>query len=416
MASLGLTATGFSWTKLDSAAAAVVSDVLSALAGPSVLRSDATDLLALPALALAWQAFRRARRRPAAATTARGIRAAVLIPVALLGTLATSKATVLPPPVIAVGDDGRVWYGEAGLRYVSADGGRTFSQERVVGEPTVRTQDCHGGSCYRVVSGELRVESSVDGGQTWTTSWEATPGQRRDLIAAEAEGVNATLDGWESSSLVVIPAPGTTAGHGVLLANGRAGLWMRDGQGRWSRIMLLREADGVFRPAPARTGLSQGVLPGGGAYFAVTAILLVLLLGGLGVVALRAQAPWRISRWPALFAVASVPAIAGNLAVLRLGDGVFAAVVVTIAGFAAACLGLAVWLVILYRPGIPAGYLVAMLGVAGVSTVWMEYLRQSSSASLFPAPMWVTAISMGAFAVCALLGLGAHRMPRPQAG
>ncbi|HZM80553.1 MAG TPA: hypothetical protein VFC19_32855 [Candidatus Limnocylindrales bacterium] len=62
VAALCLTGTGFTLVKLDSRLAALVSEGLSAVAGPSLLRADGTDLLALPALGLAWLAFARAHR------------------------------------------------------------------------------------------------------------------------------------------------------------------------------------------------------------------------------------------------------------------------------------------------------------------------------------------------------------------
>jgi hypothetical protein len=416
-----LTGLGFSLVKLDSGLSAAVSGWLSAVAGPSLLRADSTDLLALPALGLAWLAFQRARRRPVATRTARTVRAAVLIPVALLGTLATSKADVLPPPALAKSDDGRLWYDN---RHVSTDGGRTFRQEHPEVPVSVLTQDCAGQTCYRVVPGELRVESSHDGGRSWATSWQATWGQRRDLVAGEASGGNAASDGWESLSLAVAAMPGTSAGHTVLLANGRAGLWLRDGEGTWTRAPLRWRGE-VAQPMPGAAHLSQGVFPGGEAYFFVTMMLLVLLLGSVSVIALRARAPWRLSGWAVAFAPATLVAVAGETLVLRWGEGAPAALVVASAALAAACLGLAAWLFLRYRPSIPVSWLIAMLAIAGLATWWLELMRANSAAMFdilngvvilgFLRGPFALPVLLAAFTACLLTGLRAERWPRPPA-
>jgi HAD superfamily hydrolase (TIGR01509 family) len=63
--------------------------VWSAVAGPSVIRAGATDLVALPMLALAWRVSRRAA--PAPPRSARLARAFVLLPLPLFATAATSQ-------------------------------------------------------------------------------------------------------------------------------------------------------------------------------------------------------------------------------------------------------------------------------------------------------------------------------------
>src|SRR5690606_26561222 len=49
-----------------------------------------TDLLALPALGIAWYAWTRARRSPVPGRAARLVRVGVVLPLALLGVAATS--------------------------------------------------------------------------------------------------------------------------------------------------------------------------------------------------------------------------------------------------------------------------------------------------------------------------------------
>ncbi len=59
---LGATAAGFAWVKVTSGGAAAASDLLSSLTGPGIIREDATDLLALPFLAIAALVAQRPAR------------------------------------------------------------------------------------------------------------------------------------------------------------------------------------------------------------------------------------------------------------------------------------------------------------------------------------------------------------------
>jgi hypothetical protein len=103
---LCMTGCGFSALKLDGYLAERASDLLTIVSGPSVLRADATDLLALPALGLAWLAFRQAARRTVPSRQARLVRTVILLPIALLGTTATSCSPQATPPLVAKDEAG----------------------------------------------------------------------------------------------------------------------------------------------------------------------------------------------------------------------------------------------------------------------------------------------------------------------
>jgi hypothetical protein len=63
---IGLTGLGFTLTKASAGGAAITSDIWSLTGIPTQMRADVTDLLALPALSVAWLVHRRAAALPEA--------------------------------------------------------------------------------------------------------------------------------------------------------------------------------------------------------------------------------------------------------------------------------------------------------------------------------------------------------------
>lgn len=255
---------GFTAVKASEYGADVASALWSVANGPSVIRADSSDLLALPALALAWWVWSRARNRPASGRLARLVRVLVVLPAALLGVAATSLTQY--PFTVAIGEwDGHLVLGQAaGYGHpghieqwlTSQDDGRTWGSLTVPGpvsqaQVDVRQDGCvpdEPRHCYRVVPGHLRVEETVDGGVVWQTGWAVSDAARARL-AADSYPDLTDLTGWLSSrSLVVRQAAG--GGHVVLVANGRDGLARRAPDGTWERIVF---------PADSETPL---VLPG----------------------------------------------------------------------------------------------------------------------------------------------------------
>ncbi|RQX21342.1 hypothetical protein DLJ57_26735, partial [Micromonospora chalcea] len=71
---LALVGLGFAVVKVDEQAAAAASQMWSVVSGPSLIRADPTDLLTLPALAVAAWTWRRARRDAVGHRAARLVR------------------------------------------------------------------------------------------------------------------------------------------------------------------------------------------------------------------------------------------------------------------------------------------------------------------------------------------------------
>jgi hypothetical protein len=258
---LAATGAGFAFVKATAYGAQLASQAWSMVNEPSLVRADVTDLLALPALTLCWWAWQRTARRPAPGRrTARLVRGALLLPVALLATTATTASPEHGPEAILLHEDGgRLVLGVNG-RFdvewaVSADDGLTWTA--LDGEPDGATalqaskQDCAGRVCYRVVTGELRVESSADGGATWQTAWEISGSQLAKLSEAYERrglfGPTGEPTGDLMSFALVVREVGNE--HVVLVANGRDGILRRGTDGRWTRLGSWH--GGVLESPPA---------------------------------------------------------------------------------------------------------------------------------------------------------------------
>ena len=208
----GLTAAGFAAVKLSPAVAAVVSGWWSLTGFPTVMRADPTDLLALPAVGVAWLVHRRvARQRPVewrrVVATATGV---ALVPLGVVATAATSCEEF----------DGveQVWV--AGGNWASAPAGLdhrlavrldSYRSAFSIDEQGVlsalphadssRLDFPHGGSyigcdgagsCWRIGDSDLPVvEVSTDDGQTWATELSMTRKEAEDA----ADGVETGCGG-----------------------------------------------------------------------------------------------------------------------------------------------------------------------------------------------------------------------------
>ncbi|MCJ7827074.1 MAG: hypothetical protein MUP36_02390, partial [Demequinaceae bacterium] len=262
--SLAIVGVGFVWVKATAGGAAAASAAWTAVAGPSLVRHDATDLLALPALALAWLAYRQATRRPDATrhpnprTVARAL---ILVPIATFAVAATSVAPTYMASDVAV-VDGKLYVGveylpDEGSGYpphppdwhstdVSKADPATWSWE-YLREPddeeaerasqagdSQKTEACVPGDptiCYRIVDGALGVERSNDGGETWSPEWGFTSSERDRLIVLTPEVFDPDTQ-FVSRSLAVFEVGD---GHEVVVANGLDGIAVRMTKGTWSR-------------------------------------------------------------------------------------------------------------------------------------------------------------------------------------
>ena len=262
---------GFALVKAWPAAARVASGAWSILNGPSIIRADPTDLLALPALGAAWWAWTRARHRPAPSNLTRAVRLGVVLPVALAGVVATTApyayiqvATGIGP---GVGADAVILVGREWVTATSPDG-ITWSERDPdaqaptgtdgpacawaldstcanyepaavaaarVRHPIACTAD---GRCLRVVAEHLRVEESTDGQRSWATAWEVDDARRERWarqIANEARDDRTyrgdPLADLTCSSIYVVPSSGV-----VVVACGAMGFVTRDQTGTWTAI------------------------------------------------------------------------------------------------------------------------------------------------------------------------------------
>lgn len=249
---LGTVGVGFTAVKISGYAAGIASAAWSVLNGPSVVRADASDLIALPALLIAYRVWSRAGRHPASHRLARLVRVLVVLPAALVGVVATS-APDYPHTTVVSDWEGRLILGQGNAYYgpdhlgtwlVSQDGGRTWDQstdeDRDLKELVkVRQLDCVPDNprlCYRVVPGLLQVEETTDGGTTWRTSWSVSEKARRQLAAELYPGLDDIPSYLSSQCLLVYPV--ADGGHVVLVANGLGGLARRAPDGTWERLVF----------------------------------------------------------------------------------------------------------------------------------------------------------------------------------
>jgi hypothetical protein len=203
--------------------------------------------------------------------------------------------------------------------------------------------------------------------------------------------------------------PRTGGGHLVLVSNGEDGLLRGDGNGHWVRIGSY-DRDGRHYP-PER--LSQGVLAGGDAFFAVAVVVLLLLLAGLGVAAIKAEAPWRVSRWAVLFAVAAVVGVSGSGWVLKAGETAHPLLVVTVALWCCGALALGAAVIALYRKALHPGWVLVLLALIGLVAYQTEGWRLSGSVlGIFNEGLGRMALVIVGFVACGLTGIGTRRYPR----
>ncbi|MFI6505022.1 hypothetical protein [Nonomuraea typhae] len=288
-----LTGTLFTLVKTTHTGAELASQAWTLAAGPSRILADPTDLLALPALALAWWIRNHSHQMT------RRWQIAIGVPLAVLSVAATG-ADGGPPSAHAVQIQGPavVVYEErlhTALR--STDGGRTWTPWEPGDEPPHPAAGPRSGCvpkqpqrCYWAPEDTLKVMRSDDASVTWTTEWEISAG--RAEVLQRAHGVRPA-----SLSLAVQATP---RGHVVVVANGRDGIAVRDEDGKWTRYGYTYDGSGLLT--------AQATSLDGGDY--VTEELAGGVLGGLFVIiaGLMIAARTPVLRWlvPAIGLVGAV--------------------------------------------------------------------------------------------------------------
>ncbi|MFI7454687.1 hypothetical protein ACIBQX_44940 [Nonomuraea sp. NPDC049714] len=300
-----LTGALYTLVKATETGAEAASLAWTALAGPSRVLADYTDLLALPALGLAWWVRQRTLRPD---PRRRGV--LVILPLAVLSVTATGASPAPPAARSVVVDQGSVVvssdFGSPDL--ISDDGGRTWRPTALPTEDEGRRAQkaaCVPKAperCYSIADDLMRVMQSDDAGNTWTVSWEVPP----ERVEALEHALSAA--DLRSSSLAVQPRQG--GGHVVVVANGPDGVAVRDVDGRWRRLgfsgLTLSEDAAVPLTGPARptggemwtaalaalwtvlAGLSAQAVPSVPSSPRRTRPGLIVALSGIGAVALLA--------------------------------------------------------------------------------------------------------------------------------
>lgn len=265
---------GFVVVKATAPGAAVAEAVWTGLAGPSRVLVDPTDLLTVPALAVAaWAARSTARRvspRPGRASEL--VRWGLVLPLSLFATLATTAGYVDGPTRIA-NLEGVLYVGVGGLQpdetsswYLTRDGAtwervpgedRGAVAARVAGAGGATTAACDPRAprvCYRAGEQGLLVERSDDGGRTWSVDWSVPA----EVVAELADRYSPQHSPIGTYGVAVLRTP---EGAVVYAANGGDGLAVRHPDGTWERLGLPF-ADEPVVPLPGETTRYAAAVPG----------------------------------------------------------------------------------------------------------------------------------------------------------
>ena len=262
------TGVGFVLVKTTQTGAAVATDLWSAVAGPSYLLRDPTDLLALPALLVALRVHGLAgRRRQPLRRRVRATVGAVLLPFAVLATAATSpcddgEADIAVLEGLWETDDGgwergsRFVYDYAFVLHPTPTGLRirTLSgqeQARVVdGGPWTRAacDPVRPELCWEAgdTSDGLEVGTSRDGGVTWAAAEEALTAEQ---VTAVEDEVGERCGQQYRVAVEDVAVMHTDRGSLVVLSLGAGGVVVRDADARWSHLLWAEVRDQAERAA-----------------------------------------------------------------------------------------------------------------------------------------------------------------------
>ncbi|GAA3411988.1 hypothetical protein [Streptosporangium vulgare] len=239
-ASVLLTGVVFGLVKTTAVGAALASQAWTLVWGPSRVLADPVDLIALPALCLAWWIWKHPDAR-----AVRLARAVVVIPVTVLAVAATGQTSVFKPysayavdvtdGMIVVATRGGLSPGPfVGAGLASADAGNSWSSWDGPVPAVPRTSACVPGNpdrCYRIVPARLKVEESRNG--RWVTAWEISPGDQDRLARAYASEYPEHTEAVASLGIAVEKL---SDGYVVVVANGADGIALRDVSGVWHRL------------------------------------------------------------------------------------------------------------------------------------------------------------------------------------
>ncbi|GAB1819998.1 hypothetical protein [Herbidospora sp. RD11066] len=272
--SIAITGVAFTLVKGAETGAWLASEAWSLVWNPSLVRADVTDLLTLPALGVAWWAY----RHPVPVHKAVVF---LVVPPAVLAVAATSMSEYDWPysayavesdgDEIVVHTEGGYGHGNDKIVYRTRDGvtwHKWIQNDWVEGAAKV----CRS-TCYRIVPGHLRVQEVRDG--RWTTVWEIPDGVRDRLFrtyrTGNPEWSSDLREPVESLSVAVTERL-------VVVANGADGIALRDARGTWHRLGLGPDGFDPAEAAPLTVSGGYDVFTP--VVLAVLATTLLVLFGG----------------------------------------------------------------------------------------------------------------------------------------
>ncbi|KRF36262.1 hypothetical protein [Nocardioides sp. Soil805] len=270
-----LTGVGFVVAKTSATGAAATSAAWSLSGVPTLIRPDVTDLLALPALGVAWWVDRQVRRSPALPwrrVVAVGSGMAVL-PVAVLATAATgcAEGMALTSASRVEGDfpgrprrvEQRLTIGEHSSISYTIDATRTIERPEVQLSSAERSglQQCDPTEpemCWRILDDGVTVEHSVDGGRDWEPELDLTQDQVEALVEEVGDdcGDEAHVAAFD---LALLPTDGEPV---LVVPIGQAGVYLRGEDAAWVRYSIpelydLVATSTIEPPRPRVTPLDQ---------------------------------------------------------------------------------------------------------------------------------------------------------------
>ncbi|WP_182908013.1 hypothetical protein [Microbispora sp. H13382] len=319
LAAILLTAVVFTVVKTTAAGARAAADVWALFIPSARVVADPSDLLALPALGLAWLVRLRAVATVARVRRAlRRARLLVALPAAVLAVTATSAADPGPSALHVEAHDAVIVVylnpSSRGTGLATSDQGRTWHRWDTSATGTPRTVACvpdRPSRCYRVVPHRLAVEQSDNAGATWSPAWAVSPGRQLFLDRRHHDDyLYGGIDPAASVAVAVLPVP---AGHLVAVANGSEGVALRDAAGRWHRLGFDGRDDLSEQTAALVSDPGENIQAETGT--AVLAALTVLLA------ALASAGLWR--RSPVGFAVLGLLVWAGVYLMVKGPPGIF---------------------------------------------------------------------------------------------
>jgi hypothetical protein len=409
--SIAAVGAGFTAAKATSAGATAAGAAWSVLVPHSSILVDPTDLVALPALGLAWLVWRRARVRPAGSRVVRLVRLCVVLPVMVFGVAATTQVHVSIAANVAEGPQG-ILYGTSSvtpdrlddeLRQVSvfttSTDGYRYEEVRTMppslDDRPLTPESCRPSDpndCYRVVPGQLAIEHR-DGSGTWRMAWQISV---RDQARLRAYYESYVADLVACRSLLVHET-GAGAGYVVVAACGRDGFVRRGVDGVWERIGRS-PSDQPVDPStlPSPSPFTLGLIG-----IAVFAAILAFVVGSDRVaprgryrIATRILATLSVLLWLSVLGLPRVPT--GLVALSLLGQFMLVGALIALHGDRRTLR----WSVVLTSV------------VAGVAATVPAYLAY---AGFVPPSWWVRPAVIGLAVAGAAAAAGVGRISRPKA-